>query len=155
MKTSKKVQQKSRMLENVSDEQRVVMLRNESRTTKAGAIILLVFGAFNVVQSITDAAVPSWLTFFFGALFFAVLLLFISKSRRMSKYNLAPRDEFEIAENYRAKDRAFNFLSTGIFLMFLFLSADGIKAQTVMGVLAVLLGQSWLLLVRKGGRLDA
>ena len=88
---------------------------------------------------ITDKKAPGQVQAIVGLLFILFLILTLVQGVSSTKYQLGPRDEYELHQDTIAKAKAFNFLSTGVFFVIILF-----PKTWVLPLLYILLGFSWL-----------
>ncbi len=132
-----------------------LMQRQSVKLLTAGVLFILI-GVINIVLAILQSTkhisqIPSWFNWIGTCVWVLVFVALYTRPVIMRLIRNS-KDEYQELIADRAKARAFDFLSTGV-LLAVFLGSN--NYQGVLGFLAMTLGISWIIMVRKGGQLDA
>ncbi|TAH33474.1 hypothetical protein EYC59_05075 [Candidatus Saccharibacteria bacterium] len=116
-------------------------------------ISFVVLGIASILKVIAertwDVILPSWVDSVGLIVFIAGQVLVYTSPLILNV--LRQQDEYEFLESKKAKANAYNFLNLGV-LIALWLS--GLPQMAMFGVLAIVLGMSWIITAKGGANLD-
>lgn len=142
MDTHKKQTASSKSIPS-SDEEREQQLTKDRRINIAISLLLIAIGTKGLFVAITNKTLPAGVGVIEFILFVGLLILVFMQGRGFIKHKLAPIDEYEARQDAISKAKAFNFLSTGIFLIIILFPQDW-----ALSLLLILLGYSWFMVAQ-------
>jgi len=132
------------------------IVKHETLRLNIAGILLMFVGICLIVFKIVDSyGLIETVTLGRLSLAIDVLLLLafiIPSSRAITKKLIkSSQDEYEYHLDIAAKAKAFNFLNYSVLAIALLFSGAG---QATAGLIAILVGISWIMVARGGGRVD-
>lgn len=127
-----------------SDQERDRQLEKSRKYAMFVGAGFMAVGVIGLVMTTTNHHLPSGLSLVQNLVSLILLIAILIRGHRYIKYNLKPSDEYEVRVEASQKAKAFNMLSTGLFLSTL-LFPENVSIP----VLYILLGYSWIIAERQ------
>jgi hypothetical protein len=108
--------------EVASDKERERLLIKKQRFDLLSGITATAIGLALILRSLFDIRVSEGVTSLLGGIILIVLLVTLTGSARLSKYNLNPKDEYENSHLAQGKAAAYDFLAPTLIIIFLLTS---------------------------------
>jgi putative copper export protein len=130
-----------------SEVERERLVSEQARFSLISGTVLTITGVIISFGSVIVINVSEGTTFIFAGLVFVALLVTLYISAKFSRYNLNPKDEYEVMQAARAKALAYEFIVPAIVIAIAL--NNHYKRLSLVGLLLVCLGAARLIEYRQ------